>query len=196
VLDLPTIALSIDNRAVIGLPNNPAAVRITGTATCSEAITLYFDAWFIQGNASSVAQGQIACSPGGVPWAVDVPDYGYFVPGDGTATMSAGGGGVAGPVYASVASPVVLTRYVRGEAEIADLIAQVDSLNVGKLGTSLHDKLATAQRMLASGKVKQACENLDSFLGQVKAQTGKGLTVDQGRSLTAGAREAKEVIGC
>ena len=97
VLDLPTMSLSIDDRAVIGLPGNPAAVRMTGTATCSEAITVYVDAWFIQGNASSATQAQpIACSPGGVAWALDVPDYGYFVPGPGTATMSGGGGGAAG----------------------------------------------------------------------------------------------------
>lgn len=50
--------------------------------------------------------------------------------------------------------------------------------------------------MLVSGKVKQGCENLDNFLSQVKAQTGKGLTVEQARSLTAGAVEAKGVIGC
>lgn len=197
VLDLPTMSLSIDDRAVIGLPGNPAAVRMTGTATCSEAITVYVDAWFIQGNASSATQAQpIACSPGGVAWALDVPDYGYFVPGPGTATMSGGGGGAAGPVYASVASPVVLKRYVAGEAEIEHLMAQVDAFSLPKLGASLHDKLATAQRMLVSGKVKQGCENLDNFLSQVKAQTGKGLTVEQARSLTAGAVEAKGVIGC
>ena len=197
VLPLPTMSLSIDNRAIIGLPGNPAAVRITGTATCSEAITLYVDAWFIQGNASSAVQGhQIACSPDGVGWAVDVPDYGYFVPGDGTATMNGGGGGVAGPVYTSVASPVVLKRYVAGEAEIEVLTSRLDSFALAKLGASLHDKLATAQRMLVSGKVRQACETVDSFLAQVRAQTGKGLTLLQGSSLTAGAREAKDVIGC
>lgn len=197
VLNLPRMSLSIDDRAVIGLPGNPAAVHMTGTATCGEAITAYVDAWFIQGNASSVTQAQpIACAPGGVAWAIDVPDYGYFVPGVGTVTMSGGGGGVAGPVYASVASPVVLQRYVAGEAEIEDLMAQVDALDLAKLGTSLHDKLTTAQRMLVSGKVTQTCGNLDSFLGQVKAQTGKGLTFEQSNALSAGAQRAKEVIGC
>jgi hypothetical protein len=196
VLDLPTMTLSIDARAVIGLPDNPAAFRITGRATCSEAMTIYYEAWFIQDNANTFAQGQIACSPSGTQWAVDFPDSGYFLPGDGTATMNASGVGVAGPVYASAASSVALIRFVKGQAELAGLISQVDSLHLSQLGTSLRDKLATAQRMLVSGKVRQACENLDSFLGEVKAQTGKGLTMNQGRSLTTGAQEAKRVIGC
>ena len=79
---------------------------------------------------------------------------------------------------------------------VADLIILVKSYKLGTLGTSLTDKLVTVQRMLANGKSKQACENLDSFLSQVKAQKGKGLTVDQAKALTDGARAIKDVIGC
>ncbi|MBM2821461.1 MAG: hypothetical protein HW413_207 [Thermoleophilia bacterium] len=81
-------------------------------------------------------------------------------------------------------------------SEVTALIALVDSYNLGKLGTSLNDKLVTAQRMLAANKTKQACESLDSFLRQVKAQKGKGLTVKQADDLTAGAQAIKSVIDC
>lgn len=59
VIELPTVTLSIDNRALIGHPSNPAAVRISGTVSCSEPMSMWFEAWFIQGNASSAASGQI-----------------------------------------------------------------------------------------------------------------------------------------
>jgi len=80
---------------------------------------------------------------------------------------------------------------------VTDLIALVDSYTLDKrLGTSLHDKLITVQRMLTNAKPKQACENLDSFLSQVKAQQGKGLTVEQAKALTEGAQAIKDVIDC
>jgi hypothetical protein len=192
VLDIPTIELTIDNRVLIGHPSSPSAVRVSGTVVCSEPMTLSFEAWFIQGNASSAASGQIGCSSTMSSWTVDVPDYGYFTPGAGTATMSAGGSGVAGPVYASVGASVLLTRY--DQALVADLIALVNSYGLGKLGASLTDKLITVQRMLEANKRNQAIETVDSFISQVKAQKGKGLTIQQATELTNRAQEIRSAI--
>ena len=51
--------------------------------------------------------------------------------------------------------------------------------------------------MLEANKPKQACESLDSFIKQVKAQKGKGLlTVPWANELTARAQAIKDVIDC
>jgi hypothetical protein len=193
VLDLPTIEVTIDNRVLMGHPSSPSAVRVSGTVVCSEPMTLTFEAWFIQGNASSASSGQLGCSSTLSSWTVDVPDYGYFTAGAGTATMSAGGGGVAGPVYATVGASVLSIRY--DQALVADLIALVESYGLGKLGTSLTDKLVKVQRMLESGKRKQAIHALDTFISHVNAQKRKALTREQAKELTNRAQDIKSAIG-
>ena len=72
---------------------------------------LSFEAWFVQTNASSVVQTRIGCSPTEVMWTVDVPDYGYFRPGEGTAIVSALAESRAGWAYASVTETVRLIQY-------------------------------------------------------------------------------------
>ena len=57
--------------------------------------------------------------------------------------------------------------------QIADLLVAVDGYDLGKLGTSLHDKLVTVQRMLGADKLRQACDNLGSFLNQVMSQKAR-----------------------
>ena len=85
--------------------------------------------------------------------------------------------------------------HVRGAPEqVADLIELVASYDLGKLGTSLHDKLVTVQRFLAAGKPRQAEENLASFIAQVEAQRGKGLTVEQADALSSAALRIMDVI--
>ena len=79
---------------------------------------------------------------------------------------------------------------------VADLITLVDGYRLGTLGTSLHDKLATVQRMLGANKPKNACQSLNSFLNQVNAQKGKALTVGQADELTASAQAIKDAIDC
>jgi WD40 repeat protein len=84
---------------------------------------------------------------------------------------------------------------VRGAAEqLVDLIALVESYGLGKLGTSLRDKLVTVQRFLAAGKPRQAEENLATFISQVEAQRGKGLTAGQADALLTAARRISDVI--
>ena len=77
-----------------------------------------------------------------------------------------------------------------------EFIGVVESYNLGKLGTSLTDKLTTAQRKLEANKTNQACESLDAFINQVKAQSGKGLTIGRAAELAAGAEAIKTAIGC
>jgi hypothetical protein len=80
--------------------------------------------------------------------------------------------------------------------QLQDLTGLVGSLGLGKLGSSLIDKLNTASRFIQAGKVSQACSTLDSFLNQVSAQVGKGLTVTQADELTARAVRIRNVCGC
>jgi len=103
---------------------------------------------------------------------------------------------VAGDSLGDFALVRLITIEKGAQEQVADLIALVDSYQLDKLGTSLHDKLVTVQRMLANDKPKQACENLDNFLNQVRTQTGKGLTVAQADELTARAQRVRDEIGC
>ena len=86
--------------------------------------------------------------------------------------------------------------HVQGAGEqVTDLIALVDGLPLnGKLGTSLHDKLVTVQRFLAADKPQQAEDNLASFINQVDAQRGKGLTGAQADALKTAALRIMNVI--
>jgi len=85
--------------------------------------------------------------------------------------------------------------HVRDASEqVADLLALVDSYQLGKLGTSLHDKLVTVQRFLAAGKPRQAEDNLEAFINQVEAQRGKGLSQEQADALESAAQRVMDVI--
>jgi len=80
------------------------------------------------------------------------------------------------------------------QEQVEDLIGLVDSYQLGKLGTSLHDKLVTVQRFLAAGKPRQAEDNLEAFIAQVEAQRGKGLTQEQADALETAAQRIIDVI--
>jgi predicted outer membrane repeat protein len=85
--------------------------------------------------------------------------------------------------------------HVRGaDGQVAELIALVDGYGLDKLGTSLHDKLATVQRFLAAGKPQQAEDNLEAFIAQVDAQRTKGLTSEQADALETAAQRILDVI--
>jgi len=87
------------------------------------------------------------------------------------------------------------TVHVRDAAkQVADLLALVDSYQLGKLGTSLHDKLVTVLRFLDSEKPRQAEDNLAAFIAQVDAQRGKGLTQEQADALETAAQRIIDVI--
>jgi probable HAF family extracellular repeat protein len=80
--------------------------------------------------------------------------------------------------------------------QVTDLIALVDSYELDKLGTSLPDKLASVKQMLEAGDNAQACKQLNAFLNEVKAQSGKGLTSEQADELTARTVTLRNTIGC
>ena len=79
--------------------------------------------------------------------------------------------------------------------QLDDLIALIISWRIG-LGTSLIDKVASAQALIAGGRSGEACETLGAFVRQVSAQTGKKLTVDQAQALTTAVTRIKVVTGC
>jgi hypothetical protein len=88
------------------------------------------------------------------------------------------------------------TVHIRGAAEqTTQLIAGINDYKLTKLGSSLSDKLVTVQRMLATNKTKQALDNVNAFIRQVKSASGKGLTVEQATYLTTQALQIKAVIG-
>ena len=80
--------------------------------------------------------------------------------------------------------------------QLADTITLITGYNLLRLGTSLPDKLQIASDFAAAGQVSAACDTLAAFLNQVRAQTGKGLTVDQATELTTRAIRIQHVIGC
>jgi hypothetical protein len=80
--------------------------------------------------------------------------------------------------------------------QLADAVGLSASWNLGRLGTSLTDKLQKAKLFNAQGKFGQACETLATILNQVSAQTGKGLTADQAFDLTTRVTRIRNVIGC
>lgn len=88
------------------------------------------------------------------------------------------------------------TVHVQGAWEqVGGLIAAISSYDLATLGTSLTDKLVTVQRMLVAGKRSQARANLDSFIAQVKTQSGNGLADWQAWQLATTAEQIKTVIG-
>ena len=56
-----------------------------------------------------------------------------------------------------------------------NLIVTVDDYNLGDLGNSLRDKLATLHRMLSADKKPQACGAADNFIRHVDKEEGQGL---------------------
>jgi HYR domain len=94
----------------------------------------------------------------------------------------------------NVASGSFQVHVRSADEQVAELIARIDRYGLGKLGTSLHDKLVTVQRFLAAGKPKQAEDNLDAFIAQVDAQRGKGLTNEQADTLETAAQLILDVI--
>jgi hypothetical protein len=89
-----------------------------------------------------------------------------------------------------------LTVEIKGlkapSGQLASLVALVESYNLAKLGSSLLDKLLSTQRMIDQSKPAQACESLDSFIAQVRAQAGNGgLSTVQSDALSAQATALK-----
>jgi YVTN family beta-propeller protein len=63
-------------------------------------------------------------------------------------------------------------------------------------GSSLADKVASAQSYLASGDVPDACSTLSGFVSEVRAQSGKQIPSSTASALIADAQHVQAVIPC
>jgi len=80
--------------------------------------------------------------------------------------------------------------------QLQQTIDVVASYALTRLGTSLSDKLQLAMGFSASADVRQACGVLTGFLNEVRAQSGKALSVEQATELTRRGIRIRNVIGC
>ena len=77
-----------------------------------------------------------------------------------------------------------------------NLIALLTSYNLGTPASSLMNKLTGIQSKLQNGNTNPACNELNAFLNEVTAQTGKLLTAAQAAQLTEAANQIMGVLGC
>jgi FIMAH domain-containing protein len=77
------------------------------------------------------------------------------------------------------------------------MIHVVDSFHLAKgLQTSLDAKLTAALKAVQAGDTATACSDLSDFIGQVQAQSGKGLTTAQATQLVNEATVIRTRLGC
>jgi|RhiMetdeSRZDD1v2_1073273.scaffolds.fasta_scaffold199074_2 hypothetical protein len=80
---------------------------------------------------------------------------------------------------------------------IADLRAMVTGLSIHHgIATALNSKLQDALAALNVGDTAGACDSLQAFLNQVRAQNGKKLTSAQAEGLTDAANDIRALLGC
>ena len=77
------------------------------------------------------------------------------------------------------------------------MIHVVNSFHLAKgLQTSLDKELQAALKAVQKGDIATACSALSDFIGQVQAQSGKGLTTAQATQLLNEAAVIKTRLGC
>jgi len=82
-------------------------------------------------------------------------------------------------------------------AQAENLTTLVESLNLGGgTSTSLTSKLDNAIDLFATGSTTTACNVVNAFVNQVKAQSGKKLTSDQADQIIADAERIRAAQGC
>ncbi len=82
-----------------------------------------------------------------------------------------------------------------GRVEI--LQSLVNSFNLGAgTANSLLSKLQAEQASLSAGNTRSACNQLNAFVHEVQAQSGKHLSVAQANQLIAAATGIRAVLGC
>jgi hypothetical protein len=94
---------------------------------------------------------------------------------------------------------MVVTNFVteRPPQTVSSLLQQLltDSTGVGP-GKSLANKATLAQTYHEVGDIRSTCAVLKSFLHEVRAQSGKKLTIDQAEALSADAVAITSAIAC
>ena len=85
-------------------------------------------------------------------------------------------------------------------AQVGNLIVIVQSFNLARgISSSLDAKLQNVQGALnaaQSGSAASTCNQLNAFINQTQAQSGKQLTVSQAAQLIATAGGITALIGC
>src|SRR5205823_8048891 len=82
-------------------------------------------------------------------------------------------------------------------AQVNDLITMVNNFHLSSsLQNALDAKLSAALKAINNGQTATACSDLSDFIGQVQAQTGKGITSSQATQLIAAAKQVQAVLGC
>lgn len=84
--------------------------------------------------------------------------------------------------------------------QISNLINTVQTFNLKQgISNSLDSKLQNIQTALNAaqeGSVGSTCNQINAFINETQAQSGKALTVDQANQLITSANRIKAVIGC
>jgi len=113
----------------------------------------------------------------------------------GTTTVSCTAKDAAG--NASIGSFTVTVNAPSASAQTSNLIALVRSLNLaGGTSTSLSGKLQNAISSFASGNTTSACNQVNAFINEARAQSGKKLTASEASQLIADANQILTAQGC
>jgi len=79
----------------------------------------------------------------------------------------------------------------------ADLAAQLVADSTGKgPGKALANEASGIQTATNAGQTATVCAGITGYLGLVKAQTGKKLTVAEANQLTTQATDLADTLGC
>jgi len=174
----------------IGLPGVARTPRISGQIIAFEYLPpagTHWQIWVYDPSRDTLRQATFG------PQDATLPDL--FVSADGRARLawSEGFGWSEFDVYARIfqvptSSPV---------EEIEDLVSLVASFGLPHgIANSLTVKLSAAIAAIAAGDLVTACTRLGDFSSQVRAQSGKALTLDQADALRAAAGEIRSQLGC
>ncbi len=122
---------------------------------------------------------------------VSVPASGSNFP-IGTTTVNSQARDIALPT--GNLSTCSFTVHVKSATEqLQDLLVAVTGMGPGK---SLASKVQDALDAVRAGNIASACSTLNDFMNEVKAQSGKKLTVAQANSLLTDAARIRAVLGC
>ena len=78
-------------------------------------------------------------------------------------------------------------------SQLADLLAAVDGVGPG---TSLADKVISAQKYFANSDLPETCSTLAAFINEVKAQSGKRIPSATANQLITAANQIRMLLGC
>jgi len=92
----------------------------------------------------------------------------------------------------------IVIRDVGGaQGDLEPLVNLIQGMNIKRgLANSLIAKVRAGRAAAQRGNISAACGEMGAFLGEVQAQTGKGLTPDQAQQLTMSANEIRRLLAC